>query len=488
METFFVSIKVNFLVFISDSFLASKMEFLLERHRLMLPQIRHGIYSRGNLIRFFDDLISFLNTNVANRLDCYRLLTTICFDHSGVYFLGPLNHPKILKHSFFPLLSRTFEMLFTKLNHLWLTTEENQCLDAVSLFITNLCLHKNEILTNFYIGNNEKFDLKNSSKWVSYERIFFTETFRLKFRSMLETDLSKKELYAPDDLKYQIANRFLRLWMKLNQFDVQWVFNGIIQCLKSEIYLNVAQDIDLRQSLITPKEMFFLYHCPKFVRTMFSNDQEKISRLLCEHFIDNSEKIFDKQLPIVCEGDFVDDKIPRGAKIQSMTWYLELLNSFALIPSSRFYFLKNASREFDPLHDQKKMIDQVIEVIKKKSLIRSVQVNRSFYHCDVSSVGYCLILLYNLIFEAKIFSYLKEKRLVEVLEKLRQAKDRTIEFTSGALVAFLNQEKIDEIQSPTKLARSYLFMIENTVDEVSHIFHGIKLERVLTDLESKIFD
>ena len=461
------------------------MDPFLERHRLILSQLRHETCPIRDLIQFFDDLISFLNTNIVNRLNCYRLLTTICFDLSGIHLLGPFNHPKILKHSFFPLLSRTFETLFAKSNYLWLTTEEHQCLDAVSLFITNVCSHKNEILTNFYIGNNEKFDLRNSSKWTSYEKLFFTETFRLKFRSMLENTLSKTELNAPDDLKYQIANRFLRLWMKSNQFDVQWLFKGVMECLKSELYQNVARNIDLRRLSITPQELFFLYHCPKFVRTMFSNDQEKISRLLCEHFIDNSEEIFLKHLPIACEGDLLDNKKPHGAKIQSMTWYLELLNFFALIPSSRYCFLENKARAPDSSREPKLIIDQIIEIITKESLIKSVRINPSFYHCDVSLIAYSLILLYNLIFEMKIFSYLKEIRVLEVLEKLRQAKDRTIEFTSGALVAILSQEKIDQIERPTKLARSYLFMIENTVDELSHMFHGIKLERILTDLESK---
>ena len=86
----------------------------------------------------------------------------------------------------------------------------------------------------------------------------------------------------------------------------------------------------------------------------------------------------------------------------------------------------------------------------------------------------------------KIRLDLKEKKPFAVLERLATAKDTTIQFTSTTLKAILEKDKIDEINHPTTIARSYLYMISNTIDEISHTFHGIKLEGVLTNLESKI--
>ncbi|CAF3728572.1 unnamed protein product [Rotaria sp. Silwood1] len=71
-----------------------------------------------------------------------------------------------------------------------------------------------------------------------------------------------------------------------------------------------------------------------------------------------------------------------------------------------------------------------------------------------------------------------------ICKKLYKAQDATIQFAARTLAAILNQEDIDEIDSPSKMARSYVYFIENTIDDVTLTYHGIKLDGVLTNLEA----
>jgi predicted transcriptional regulator len=132
----------------------------------------------------------------------------------------------------------------------------------------------------------------------------------------------------------------------------------------------------------------------------------------------------------------------------------------------------------------KSVVDQMIEILEAESLINSVLGNFELFHADVGLVSYAITLLYNLTFEKKIFYHLKDKEVIGVCENLYEAKDKTIEFASRTLGAILNQEEIDEIDSPTRVARSFLYLIENTIDDVTLIYHGIKLDGVLSNLES----
>jgi len=132
----------------------------------------------------------------------------------------------------------------------------------------------------------------------------------------------------------------------------------------------------------------------------------------------------------------------------------------------------------------KTMVEQMIEILKTKSLITSVRENAELFHSDVALMSYSITLLYNLTFEKKIFYDLKNREVISVCEELYTARDKTIQFASRTLGAILNQEDIDEIDSPSKVARSYLYFIENTLDDVTLTYHGIKLNGVLTNLES----
>ena len=127
----------------------------------------------------------------------------------------------------------------------------------------------------------------------------------------------------------------------------------------------------------------------------------------------------------------------------------------------------------------------MIEILATESLIRSVSKNAELFHADVALMSYAITLLYNLTFEKKIFFDLKkDEKVTNICKNLFNAKDKTIQFAARTLAAILNKKDIDEIDSPTKVARSYLYFIENTIDDITLTYHGIKLDGILTNLES----
>ena len=97
-----------------------------------------------------------------------------------------------------------------------------------------------------------------------------------------------------------------------------------------------------------------------------------------------------------------------------------------------------------------------------------------------------MTLLYNLIYERTIFENLKKGNLLDICQRFSLVEDRTIVFASQTLYTILTEEHIDQMKNPSKIARSYLYIIENTIDDVSLMFHGIKLDGVLTHLEGKL--
>jgi hypothetical protein len=133
----------------------------------------------------------------------------------------------------------------------------------------------------------------------------------------------------------------------------------------------------------------------------------------------------------------------------------------------------------------KTIIDQMVTIISQQSLIDTVLHNDQIFHADVGIVSYAITLLYNLIFEKKIFFRLKENPIVlDACSILQSGKNATIQFAAHTLSAVLNQKDIDEINSPSIVAHSYLHYIVNMIDEPTHVYHGIRLDGVLTNLES----
>ncbi|CAF0947431.1 unnamed protein product [Adineta ricciae] len=456
--------------------------------------------SIAGFVEFFDSIVSFLNNNTCEPAVALRKLTSVCDELVGVHVLGPFDNSTIMQHNFFVLLGRTFTMLFTKMTLVPLTPTDEQCLESISIFITNLCSLKNKAVHCFYADYTEERDGKISQPVdpMSYDKIFFTSKFMAKYIRMVENDISTKE-YSPYHIKYKITDRLLRLWIKLRNPNYRAALDVVVKCLMSEHYLKVYKAIDLCNPMLTPKQSLFLYQCPKFIRLMSDTRQREISHKLCEKLIKDTNEILHKHLNTILEGaselvgsgnglDGQDLKNyylshTKDAKTPAIAWNIELLNYFALTPTTGIRGC------FQTHYDHNEsMVDQMLALISRKYLIGSVQINRLPFHCDVALVSYSLVMLYNLTFDETIHKHLKNKKPFNTLKRLHAAKDKIIRFTSRTLVAILQKEKIDEIDSPSEIAKSYLYMIENTLDNIDLMFHGIKLDGVLTNLETVVLN
>ncbi|CAF4688559.1 unnamed protein product [Rotaria sp. Silwood1] len=455
------------------------MDLILKRPLAVIDQLRrqHSLLSIEKVKEILDEIVLFLNTT-NNRANGLYELTTICNELSSIYMLIPFDNVEIMNHEFFIILGRTFEMLLFKARLISMTKDDEQYFYDLSYFIVNLCLHKNIVTSNFFIANNEKLNPTNEEKYnpISYQKIFLTKSFFQKFIKLITDDLIIID-YQPFHVKYKVIHRLLHLCIELNEIDHSLLIQPIIQCLKSNFYFNTFKTIDLRQTNFNPKQLFFIYECAEFIIQRCLKQHDQLSDSLCSPMLDYSRDILKQHLPISLEGENLKNDVRiRGAKLQAISLHIKLLNHIALTPTTRKHFI---------LGNNKKIIDQMVIILSRPSLIESVTLNHQLFHADVGLVSYAITLLYNLIFEKKIFFRLKENtNVLAACLQLQQAKDQTIKFGSYTLSAILNQKDIDEINNPSKSAQSYLFYIENMIDEPSRIYHGVKLNGVLTNLET----
>jgi hypothetical protein len=317
------------------------MDLLIQRQQFVIGQLRatERIVGMKNL---FDEVIAFLNNSANDRMDSLHVLTVICNELAGFMTVQSLNHSDIINHQFFLIVSNTFMMLLTKLTFLPLTKEEEQCIDGMSLLISTLCLYKNKILTCFYTDNNDQLNPDNKTKFnlLSYEKIFFNDLFIKKFIRILKNDIVINE-YESYDIKYKVLNRLLHLFSKLNYTDHELILDSVLQCIESEIYINLYKTIQFSQPILTPKQLFFMYQCPKFICQCRHKQQDEIIRMLCKSIVGYGSVIFEKHLPIVFNEDNENNKEDEGAKVRAVAWYIKLLNHFALIPATRVCFIES---------------------------------------------------------------------------------------------------------------------------------------------------
>ncbi|CAF2477102.1 unnamed protein product [Rotaria sp. Silwood2] len=436
-----------------------------------------------NMKELLDEIVTFLN-NTDNQTDGLHVLTTVCNELASIHALKLFDDVHIMKHTFFIILGRTFEMLLTKAAFIPLTKQDEQCFYETSNLIVNLCLYRNESLSCFYTRNNNDLSsiYETPIENISYEKLFLTKSFFDKLTRIIANDLAIND-YEPYHVKYKVIGHLLYLCTELNNINQSVLLDPVVQCLRSHFYLNAYETIDLRQPIVNPKQWFFIHQCPQFIRLHSYQRHDEISNALCELMLEYSNKIFEQHLPILLEGETIASRVNRtgniikndqGAKVQAIGWHIALLNHFALTPTAKIHFITDVHQP---------IIDQMISILRTESLVASVYKKYEFFHADVDLISWTITLLYNLTFEEKIFLLLKEKKLGETCAVLHNAENRTIQFASQTLSVILNQENIDEISNPLNMAQNYLFYIENTINEQSLTYHGIKLDGVLANLE-----
>ena len=315
------------------------MNSLIQKHRSIIRQI-HKMETTQDMKGLLNETIVFLNSTTHNQIDGFQFLTFICYEMAGLTKLKIFNNSEIINHQFFIILNRTFEMFLTKLIFISLTKQEEQCIDGMTLLINNLCLYKNNRSICFYIDNSDELNL------ISYEEIFLTKVFMKKFVNIIENDITVHE-YEPYDIKYKIIDRLLRLCIKLNNIDRHLILDSIVKCIESKIYLDLYKTVDLHQLTLNPKQLLFMYQCPKFIRLCsHSGRQEEISYSLSKSIIKYSADIFQIHLSTIVKRDrTLTNQVGDDVKIPVIGWYIQLLNHLALTPTTREFFIKSKLKQ-----------------------------------------------------------------------------------------------------------------------------------------------
>ena len=324
------------------------MDLLLQRQQFVIRQLRKTDPTI-DVKDLFDEIIAFLNNSTNERNDSLHILTVVCQELAGVAVWTSFNDPNIIKHPFFSILSQTFAMLLTKVTFLPLTKDEEQCFDGISILISALCLYKNQICTCFYTDNNAKLDPENKDKkfeLLSYEKIFFTESLINKLTQMLNDDITQNDYQSPYDIRYKIFDRFLHLFSTLNYIDHPKILESVLNCVKSDIYINLYNTTRFVPFVLTPKQSFFMYQCPKFL-SQCQHKQSDTIYLSCKIILTHSDIIFNRNLPIVFDKEGYTKREDQGIKTRAVAWYMELLNHFALLPAARVYFIESKFIESD---------------------------------------------------------------------------------------------------------------------------------------------
>ncbi|CAF3312065.1 unnamed protein product [Rotaria sp. Silwood2] len=324
------------------------MNSLIQRHLSILKQLRKDQtnVTIENLIEMFDGIVLCLN-GMRNRVDIFRVLSSICNDLSSVNTLKLFDNVDLMKHEFFLIIGRTFEMLLTKARYMLMTKEEEECFHEISYLITNLCLYKNKSIKCFYTASNELLKMNNLNQLddqISYQNIFLIETLFTKLSSIINNDLSVND-YNSYHVKYKAIGRLIRLCTKLNDINFHILIDPVLNCLRSNFYRDSFQTIEPWQTILTPKQLFFIHDCPEFIRLRGQKRQDEISNLLCKLFIEYSKQIFEQHLSMLLH----DKGIFNLAKMQAIAWHAEFLNHLALTPKSRVHYITGMNQHMKDL-------------------------------------------------------------------------------------------------------------------------------------------
>ena len=309
------------------------MNSLLSQQQALIRQI-HKKDPNANVTQLLDGILIFLNNNPIEDL---QIITSICSEFANFVTLQPFHQSKIMHHQFFIRISYLFRMLLTKTTFAQLTKQEEQCFDAISFFVASLCTFKNRMVTSFFMNNNEHLNPEKKTKvnLLSYGQIFFTEKFIEKYVELLKHICNSKAKSNDYDVKYKVIARLLHIFTKLDDINHVLILEGIIRCIQSEIYGQLYEQPDINQSILTPKQLFFMYECPKYICLRHHKHNDGTAVSICRSMIsefrpDRFQKYLFEQ-----ESDY------HTAKARVIATYIELLNHFALIPSMRNLFVES---------------------------------------------------------------------------------------------------------------------------------------------------
>ncbi|CAF1652026.1 unnamed protein product, partial [Adineta ricciae] len=277
----------------------------------------------------------------------------------------------------------------------------------------------------------------------TYQSIFLTKSFFEKLRCGIE-DLSQNE-YSPYHIKYKVIDRLVRLCSKMNLVD--FIYESIIKCLCSKFYSQTFTTIESTQMCLTPKQLFFVYSCSRFIIRHELNQPDRLPKLLCPSMIAATKLIIDHALP---------DHDDRGLARQTLSFHLELLNHLSSTTVGRRHFLQSS------------ISNQMIRILNTEQLLTLACKTEVFFDANVRVIVHTLLLLCNLAYEKTIFTLLKGMNL-KYTKVLDEAKDSAIQFAYNALESILSEDTIDEANEPQKLKQDYLKSLIDNLPEAKRI-------------------
>jgi hypothetical protein len=254
-----------------------------------------------------------------------------------------------------------------------------------------------------------------------YQDVFLTKSFLDKLTRAIE-DLSQHD-YSPYHIKYKVIDRLVRLCSKLNIIDI--LLDPIIKCLRSKFYRQAFTTINLEQFCLNPKQLFFIYQCPRFI----IQHECQISNVLCQAMIEVTKPIIEIAMS------------SREIARHTLHYHLEFLNHLTLTSTNRRIFI------------QSHIINQMIEILCNGELNAN---DEELFNADVGIIANALMLLYNLAYEKEIFSMLKHKDLQDIFSKYQSSKDHSIQFALTTLQTILNADQIIQDNEPIKLKKDYM--------------------------------
>ncbi|CAF4545793.1 unnamed protein product [Rotaria sp. Silwood2] len=280
--------------------------------------------------------------------------------------------------------------------------------------------------------------------------------------------------------KYKSVGQRVRVVTKQETKEVESLLDPILKCLNSSFYLKIFENIELNHGKVisgtiqtnrslAARHIFFMRECPEFLFRHDYKRRKEIANSLGQKMLEHTKTIFNQHLSILIEEEGkqpVDEM--KAARMTALSYHIKVLNHFTLIRSIRKEFLSLS------------IIEQILKILQDRSLIDRDQI---INEAKTAVVEQSLILLYSLGQEKEIIGILRKKNLFDICLKLRIVKDRIIRFISQILLTLLDKDAHKHIHEPYSLSKTSIEYVDKAVKETRKSYQGIKLHRLLKNLE-----
>ncbi|CAF1319662.1 unnamed protein product [Adineta steineri] len=297
----------------------------------------------------------------------------------------------------------------------------------------------------------------------------------------------KHILENSDDLNdndYKRVSQRLRACIKQNTSQVECLLQPVINCLMSQFYMNVFQNIELYKgklpssviSINRPlafKCLFFMRDCPEFLiehHYLENNDEDKV---LMKMMLNNTKIIFEQHLSVIT--DEIEIHRPRRlsingkaeGRIEALSYHIKLLNHFAM------------QRSFREEFNNQSIVENLIDVLQNNILLVQIE------HLNIKTnefIRQSLYLLNNLILVKQIMELMKKKNVILTCLKLSFINDKIIQFISQLIFISLDKNSSENLRDIPLLSKTYIEYIRKSTKVPKLSYHSVKLSCLIRNL------